>query len=52
MLRLGIIGRADINGVQVTEKASTIPALKKLFSRILSPPAELDGMIGMGITPP
>ncbi|HEX4795990.1 MAG TPA: hypothetical protein VH370_19535 [Humisphaera sp.] len=50
MLRLSIFGEADVNGVHVTEKASTLPALKKVFSRIFSPPAELDGMIGMGIT--
>ena len=52
MLRIGIVGQTEINGVQVTEKVSTLPALKKLFSRILSPPAEWDGMIVMGITPP
>lgn len=50
-LTFGIVGTATIGDVQVTERASTMPALQKLFPRMQAPPAELDGIIGLGVRP-
>lgn len=46
---LGLIGRAEIDGRQTLYRASTLPALKKFFPQMLYPPAELDGVIAVGV---
>ncbi len=46
-----IVGRATIDGQPFTATASTMPALKKLFSPMPYPPAELDGLIALGLKP-
>ena len=49
LMPLAIVGNATIDGRQVSQKVSTLPALRKLFPRLSVPPIELDGMIGLGI---
>jgi len=47
-----IAGRAKIGEREVIATASTLPALRSLFPNLTYPPAELDGLIGLGILPP
>jgi hypothetical protein len=48
-MHFALIGTATIANAMIERRASTIPALKQLFPRMLHPPAELDGLIGLGI---
>jgi len=50
-LAFTIIGKATIANVERTETASTLAILKTLFPRIVYPPAELEGIIGLNIRP-
>jgi hypothetical protein len=52
LVHFKIIGRADVGGREVMATASTLPALHALFPGLMYPPAELDGLIGLGILPP
>jgi hypothetical protein len=47
-----IVGRAKIGERNVVVTASTLPALRALFPNLTYPPAELDGLIALGILPP
>jgi hypothetical protein len=49
---LSIIGQAQIGEASFSATASTLPALRKLFPQMPYPPAELDGLIGLGIKVP
>jgi hypothetical protein len=44
-----IIGQAKVGDDEVIVTASTMPALRRLFPRMLYPPEELDGVIALGI---
>ena len=44
-----IIGAATVNGDAVRATASTAPALRKLFPRLLHPPEDLDGPVAVGV---
>jgi hypothetical protein len=45
-----IVGSAVINGANVNERMSTLPALRSLFPELRHPPAELDGLISLSIS--
>jgi hypothetical protein len=47
-----VIGRATIGGREYETAASTTAAMKELFPLMLYPPAEFDGLIGLGVTRP
>jgi hypothetical protein len=49
LIHLGIVGNATVDGRQISQKLSTMPALQKLFPRMAAPPLELDGMIGLDV---
>ena len=49
VVQFRIIGRAKIGDAEVERVVSTLPALKVLFPRLAYPPAELDGLIGLGV---
>ena len=44
-----IVGKASIGEKEVTQTVSTLPALKKLYPRLMFPPQKLDGLIGLGV---
>lgn len=44
-----VVGTATINGESFRTAASTAPALRRMFPRLLYPPAELDGFIALGV---
>lgn len=44
-----IVGTAKIDGREVSHPASTIMALRKGFPRLMYPPEEVDGVIGLGV---
>jgi hypothetical protein len=46
-----IVGTAKINDIETRAEASTIGALRTLFSGLPNPPAGLDGVIGLGVGP-
>jgi hypothetical protein len=45
-----IVGSAVIDGANVSERTSTLPALRSLFPELRHPPAELDGLISLSIS--
>jgi len=45
-----ITGTAVIDGANVSERTSTLPALRSLFPELHHPPAELDGLIALSIS--
>jgi hypothetical protein len=47
-----VVGRAKVGEKELETTASTAPAWKKLFPLMLYPPAEFDGMIGLGVKRP
>ena len=49
VMHFGVVGTAKVAGATVERRASTVPALKQLFPKMLYPPAELDGLIGLGV---
>ncbi len=49
LAHFSITGQAAIGGRDVNATASTLSALRKLFPNTPHPPAELDGLIGLGI---
>jgi hypothetical protein len=51
-LTLTIEGRATAVGREIVHTAATTTALKKLFPRLVDPPPEFNGLIGLGIRPP
>lgn len=56
LLTLGLVGEGKIGDAKTGEtklqaKASTLAALSKLYSGLSTPPASLDGSIGVGIGP-
>ena len=52
MFHFTIVGRARVNDADYARTASTMPALRRLWPLLRYPPAELDGLIGLGIKPP
>ena len=46
-----IVGKARVDDADYQTRASTMPALRKLWPLLRYPPAELDGLIGLGIKP-
>lgn len=52
LVHFKIVGRARIGERDVVATASTLQALRTLFQRLPYPPAELDGLIGLGVLPP
>lgn len=46
----GIVGSAMIDGATISERTSTLPALRTLFPELRHPPAELDGLIALSIS--
>jgi hypothetical protein len=44
-----IIGQAKVGEDEVATTASTMPALRRLFPRMLYPPEELDGVLALGV---
>jgi hypothetical protein len=46
-----IVGKASISEKEATQTVSTLPALKKLYPRLMFPPPEIDGLIGLGVRP-
>jgi hypothetical protein len=51
-LTFTIDGRATAAGREIIHTATTTATLKKLFPRLVDPPPELCGLIGLGIRPP
>ena len=49
-LPFSLTGHADINGVDVTERISTMPALRILFPALRHPPRELDGLLTFSVS--
>jgi len=49
VMHFGVVSTAKIGGATVERRASTVPALKQLFPKMLYPPPELDGLIGLGV---
>ena len=49
LLHFNIAGKARVGVADFETTASTMPALKKLFPLLRYPPADLDGMIALGI---
>jgi hypothetical protein len=49
ILPLRVIGTATTDGSASASVASTVPALRKLFPRMLYPMEELDGIIALGV---
>ena len=47
-----ILGTATVDGGTFTAEASTMPALRRLFPRMLYPPEEADGLIVLGVRAP
>ena len=47
-----IVGTARVNDTDVSATASTLPALRRLFPRLLYPPEQFDGLIALGLTAP
>jgi len=47
---LSVVGSAVIDGNKVSERTSTLPALRSLFPELRHPPAELDGLISLSIS--
>ena len=47
---LRIIGKAKIEGKDLSTQCSTLPALRKLFPHLPWPAADLDGWIALGVT--
>ena len=45
-----IVGSAVIDGAKVSERTSTLPALRSLFPELRHPPAELDGLMALSIS--
>jgi len=45
LVQLAVIGSATVNGREITQKVSTMTALRKLFPRMPTPPRELDGQL-------
>jgi hypothetical protein len=45
-----ILGSAEINGAQVSERVSTAPALRSAFPELRHPPAELDGLLTLSVS--
>ena len=45
-----VVGNATIAGEIVSERTSTLPALRTLFPELRHPPAELDGLIALSIS--
>src|SRR5437867_3392801 len=52
MFHFTIGGQAKVDDADYEGTASTMPALRKLWPLLRYPPAELDGLIGLGIKPP
>jgi hypothetical protein len=52
MMNFSVTGKARIGNEDVTATASTMPALHALFPNMPYPPAELDGLICLGIKSP
>jgi hypothetical protein len=52
MFHFTIVGQARVEDADYEKTASTMPALRKLWPLMRYPPAELDGLIGLGIKPP
>lgn len=44
-----IVGTAKIDGREVSRTASTIMALRKAFPRLMYPPEDVDGVVGLGV---
>lgn len=49
IIQFKVVGSATINGEPSRAAVSTAPALRRLFPRLLHPPAELDGFIALGV---
>jgi hypothetical protein len=45
-----IVGSAVIDGAKVSERMSTLPALRSLLPELRHPPAELDGLVALSIS--
>jgi len=45
-----VVGMAQRDGAEVRARASTASALRRRFPQMLYPPAELDGVIALGVT--
>jgi hypothetical protein len=45
-----IVGRAMVGGAHISERTSTLPALRSLFPELRHPPEELDGLIALSIS--
>ena len=45
-----IVGRAEFGGTLLESRASTAPAMRKLFPEMPFPPDALDGLIGFGVS--
>ncbi|PYI87790.1 MAG: hypothetical protein DME26_05045 [Verrucomicrobia bacterium] len=52
MLNFSIVGKAKNDGIEQAVTASTMPALRTLFPLLRYPPAELDGLIALGVRSP
>ncbi len=52
LIAVRVIGTAKIGEHEVTSTANSRPVLRKLFPRLPNPPAELDGLIAIGVRPP
>ena len=48
---LGVLGTAKRDGTAVHARASTAPALRRRFPQMLYVPAEIDGVVALGIIP-
>jgi hypothetical protein len=51
-LSFTVVGRTTLGDLKIVHTASTAVALKRLFPRLADPPAQFDGLIGLGVLPP
>ncbi|MEX0713938.1 MAG: PPC domain-containing protein [Pirellulales bacterium] len=51
LLTMQVVGRAKIGEADFAARASTLTPLRAAFNGLAYPPAELDGSIGLGVSP-
>ncbi len=49
MIQFRVVGKAKIDDIEFSDVVTTMPALKKLFPLLRYPPADLDGLIALGV---
>ena len=52
LVHFGVVGTARFGDAEIVTPASTLPALRKQFPRLLYPPELTDGMLALGVREP